>query len=502
MRRYFFAGSPAFVPWLGAGLPSGALFSVYGGAPDAAVPTFDCCEPALPVFSFAPTAWRVSASAAFGVGSPAGGGVVGWAVVADDAECAAGVEVAAASSRLPQPDTTDDPSAIARVVPRSQRGVVVMSVLVEVAGAGHALGMIAVVPTVGRDRIEASASDDTSTDEGDETMKVCVVGAGAIGGLLAFRLASAGHAVSVVARGAHRDAIVAHGLTLVDHLDGGRRSSVPIRVSDDPAPLGVQDVVFIGLKAHAIPALLPAVATMIGPTTMLVPAINGVPWWYFQREGGPHDGLVVKSVDPAGTMHATVAASSIVGCVVHAAGEVREPGVVHHTGGREFIVGEIDRTRADPRSDRVVALAEALRDARLEPTVSTDIRKDVWTKLVGNLSFNPVAALTYAHMGRLCASAGLLDVIRPMLVEGMAVAAAYGVDIAMNPDQRIDLARKLGAARISMHQDFEAGRMPEIDAIVGAVIELAERVGVAMPVTRMVCTLLRERAISDGLIAG
>ncbi len=331
-------------------------------------------------------------------------------------------------------------------------------------------------------------------------MKICVVGAGAIGGLLAFRLAAAGHDVSVVARGAHREAIAARGLTLVDHQAGGSASSQPMHATDDPSSLGVQDVVFIGLKAHAIPDLLPRIVPMIGPDTMLVPAINGVPWWYFQNEGGPNDGLVVRSVDPSATLHGLVKASSIVGCVVHAAAEVREPGVVHHTKGRGFIVGEIDRSLADPSTARVERLAAALREARLDATISQDIRRDVWAKLIGNLSFNPVAALTYADMSRLCASDGLLDILRPMLVEGMAVAAAYGVVIAMTPDQRIDVARHLGRARISMHQDFEAGRKPEIDAIVGAVVELAERVGVPMPTTRLVMALVRERAISDGLI--
>lgn len=331
-------------------------------------------------------------------------------------------------------------------------------------------------------------------------MKVCVVGAGAIGGVLAFRLAAAGHDVSVIARGAHRAAIASRGLTLVDHQDDQRTATQPMQAVEDPASLGPQDLVFIGLKAHAIPELLPRVATLVGPTTMLVPAINGVPWWYFQREGSVHDGLVVHSVDPAGNMHAMVRASSIIGCVVHAAAEVREPGVVHHTGGKGFIVGEIDRALPDPKTARIERLAAALRDARLDATVSSDIRKDVWSKLIGNLSFNPVAALTYAHMGRICGSEALLDVIRPMLREGLAVASAYGIEIGMTPDQRIDVARYLGAARISMHQDFEAHRKPEIDAIVTAVIELAGRVDVPVPITRMVEALVRQRAISDSLL--
>ena len=333
-------------------------------------------------------------------------------------------------------------------------------------------------------------------------MKVCVVGAGAIGGLLAFRLAAAGNEVSVVARGAHREAIASRGLTLVDYKDGRSSATQPMHAVEDLGVLGPQDAVFIGLKAHAIPALLPRIATLVGPQTMLIPAINGVPWWYFQCEGSAHDGLVVRSVDPAGTMHAAVAATSIVGCVVHAAAEVREPGVVHHTGGKGFIVGEIDRSLADPKTVRIERLAAVLRDAKLDATISSDIRKDVWSKLIGNLSFNPVAALTYADMGRICGSEALLDVIRPMLREGLAVASAYDIEIGMTPDQRIDVARHLGAARISMHQDFEAHRKPEIDAIVTAVIELANRVNVPVPVMRMVEALVRQRAISEGLSTG
>ena len=331
-------------------------------------------------------------------------------------------------------------------------------------------------------------------------MKICVVGAGAIGGILAFRLAAAGNDVSVVARGAHRDAIAERGLTMVDHLDGGRVASQPMAASDDPAAFGHQDVVFIGLKAHAIAALLPRIASLVGPQTMLVPAINGVPWWYFQREGGPQDGLVVRSVDPLGNMHAAIDASTIVGCVVHAAAEVREPGIVHHTGGRDFIVGEIDRSLPTPHSERIGRLAAALRDAQLRPTIASDIRTDVWTKLVGNLSFNPVAALTCADIGRIASSDSLREVVRPMLVEGAAVAAAYGIRLPLTPEQRIDVARQLGSARISMHQDFAAHRKPEIDAIVSAVIELAERVDVPVPVTRMIHALVRERAVREGLL--
>lgn len=331
-------------------------------------------------------------------------------------------------------------------------------------------------------------------------MRVCVVGAGAIGGVIAARLAASGHDVSVVARGAHLDAIKDRGLTLVDHLDGRKTSTHAVRASADPADFGAQDVVCIALKAPAIPAMLPRLRSLLGPATVVVPAINGLPWWYFQKEGGPHDGLVVASVDPDGDMGTHLAATAIVGCVVHIAAEVPEPGVVHHTGGRLLIVGEIDRALVDPVTPRLEALAGVLDRAGFETRRSRDIRYDVWAKLIGNLSFNPVAALTYANMARLCGNEDLLDVIRAMLVEGMAVASAYGITIAMTPDERIDVARRLGAVRISMHQDFEAHRRPEIDAIVGAVIELADRAGVRVPITRMIRTLVTQRAVSEGLM--
>jgi 2-dehydropantoate 2-reductase len=331
-------------------------------------------------------------------------------------------------------------------------------------------------------------------------MKICVVGAGAIGGVLAFRLAAAGHEVSVVARGPHLAAIVGRGLTMIDGLAQGRIAAQRVAASDDPAAFGPQDVVFVTLKAHAIPAMLKRLGPLMGPDTIVVPAINGLPWWYFQREGGVHDGLIVTSVDPDGDMRAWVAPERIVGCVVHVGADVPEPGIVKHSAGRLFIVGEIDRGLADPSSARVRRLAAALDACGLTGTVSTDIRHDVWAKLIGNLSFNPVAALTYADMARICASEPLLDVIRAMLVEGMAVARAYGIAIAMTPDQRIDLARHLGAVRISMHQDFAAHRKPEIDAIVGSVIELAERVEVPVPVIRMVRSLVEARAVSEGLL--
>ena len=210
----------------------------------------------------------------------------------------------------------------------------------------------------------------------------------------------------------------------------------------------------------------------------------------------------MRSVDPKGDMAQHVASGAIVGCVVHIGAEVAAPGVVHHTGGRLFLIGEIDQHLIDPLTPRLQTLCAAIDGAGLDATMSRNIRHDVWAKLIGNLSFNPIAALTYANMARICANEELLEVIRAMLREGKAVARAYGVHIAMTPDERIDIARFLGPIRISMHQDFEAHRKPEIDAIVTAVLELAERAQVPVPTSRMIRELVLQRAISEGLTTG
>jgi 2-dehydropantoate 2-reductase len=327
-------------------------------------------------------------------------------------------------------------------------------------------------------------------------VKVCIVGAGGIGATLGARLALAGHAVSLVARGAHLQAIRAAGLHFVDHVNHVERR-LPLAADDEPARLvqrvGAQDVIFIGLKAHAIAAMLPRIAPLVGPTTVVVPAINGLPWWYFHREGGALDGSVVRTLDPAGAMFTALDPAHLLGCVVHIAAEVRAPGNVHYTGGRRLILGEPDRSP----SARLAHVCEALRASGFDAVASADIRRDVWWKLIGNLSFNPVAALTGYLMNQLCSDEATLSVIRPVMLEGMAVAAAYGYPIDMTPDQRIDVARQLGAAKISMLQDLEQRRPLELDAIVGAVRELGENKGIAMPATRIVhgLTIARCRAL-------
>ncbi|MBK9245160.1 MAG: 2-dehydropantoate 2-reductase [Burkholderiales bacterium] len=325
-------------------------------------------------------------------------------------------------------------------------------------------------------------------------MRVAIVGAGAIGGVLGGRLAARGHEVALVARGEHLAAIRRDGLRLVDHV-GSASGSYRLPASDDPAAFGVQDLVVIAVKAHAIAAVLPRLRTLLNDDTVVVPAINGLPWWYFHGEPGPHQGRRLRTLDPAGTMFADLDCRHLLGCVVHVAAEVRAAGEVHHTGGRRLVLGEPDNS-ASGRLQRVCALLD---DAGLEAQPSPRIRLDVWIKLLGNTSFNPVAALTGYLMNQICADEEVLDVIRAMMREGMAVSSHYGYPMPMTPDQRIDMARQLGAAKISMLQDLERRRPLELAPIVGAVIELAELAAIEVPTIRMVNALARGRARALGL---
>ncbi len=325
-------------------------------------------------------------------------------------------------------------------------------------------------------------------------MRIAIVGAGSIGAVIGAKLAASGNEVVLVARGAHLDTIRARGLTLVDHV-GAASGTYRLPASDTPGDFGVQDLVVIGLKAHAIPAMLPKMTPLVGPGTAVVPAINGLPWWYFDGVGGPLDGLTLRALDPDGTMKAALPVSHIVGCVVHVAAEVRAPGEVHHTGGRRLILGELNNAL----TPRLHATCDALDAAGFEAVRSNNIRLDVWTKLIGNLSFNPIAALTGYLMNQIVADEDVLDVIRPMMVEGMRVAERIGILIAMTPDQRIDIARHLGAAKISMLQDLEQRRRLELGAIVTSVIELAAHLGIEVPTVRHVHALVRARARALGI---
>lgn len=348
----------------------------------------------------------------------------------------------------------------------------------------------------GRTLQSSRYSRSTRSQKGNaQEMNICVVGAGAIGGLLAYRLAAASERVSVVARGAHLHAIRSGGLTLVDAMAGRTLDALPIAASAEPADHGAQDVVVIALKAHAIPAMLPRLQPLLKTDTVVVPAINGLPWWYFFRQP-PFENWALKSLDPQGTMFRDLDTARVIGCVVHAAAEVTAPGVVTHTGGWRFVVGEPGTVEA---TARLQGLVDTLVRAGFEAPVSRNIRYDVWFKLIGNLSFNPIAALHGKRMNEICASEELCAVIRPMMAEAMQVAERLGIRIDSTPDQRIDVARKLGNAKISMHQDFEAGRKLELDAIVKSVIEVADRLGVPVPAIRDVDTRITALATERGL---
>ena len=325
-------------------------------------------------------------------------------------------------------------------------------------------------------------------------MKICVVGAGSIGATLGAKLGAAGERVCLIARGVHLQAIQRDGLQLADQV-GSLSGTYRLPASAEPSEFGPQDLVLIAVKAHSLEPVLGRLQPLLGPQTVIVPAINGLPWWYFYRSGGPHEGARLHSLDPRGTLAAAVDCGRVIGCVVHLAAEVPQPGRVQHTAGRRLIIGEPDGSD----SDRLRRLQAVLLRADFECETSGQIRRDVWSKLIGNLSFNPVAALTGYRMDQICADAEVLDVIRAVLREGIEVADRLGVSIGLTPDQRIDVARKLGGARISMLQDLEQHRPLELAAIVGAVIELADLTQVAVPATRTLHALVQARARTLGI---
>lgn len=313
-------------------------------------------------------------------------------------------------------------------------------------------------------------------------MRIAVVGAGAIGGYLAARLALAGNDVSVLARGAQLDAIARHGLTLVDR-DGGEQRAPGLRASDRLADLGPQDLVLLALKAHQIAAVAPGLAAL-GADAPVVALQNGIPWWYFHRCGGPREGQRLESVDPGGVIAAHLPSERVIGCVAFKAAEVLRPGVVAHTvtPNDKFPLGELDGRP----TERVLAAAQALQQAGIAAPVVPDIRAEKWFKLLGNLAWNPICALTQATVLEVCAVPEGRELCLAMMREGTAVAASLGVTVRGSPETRMKRADEVGAVRPSMLQDAQAGRPLEVDALVAAVVELARLTGTPVPVTEAV----------------
>ena len=325
-------------------------------------------------------------------------------------------------------------------------------------------------------------------------MKVCVFGAGAIGGYLAAKLAAAGRVeLSVVARGAHLKAIRAGGLRLIDE-DGDR--SLPVTAGDDATAFGPQDYVLLTLKAHSVTGALDAMAPLIGGETAVVTMQNGVPWWYFHRHGGALEGTRLDAVDPGGRIWDTLGPQRAIGAVLYPATEVEAPGVIRHLSGRRFSLGE----PSGEKSERVVALANELVAAGLQAPVRTDIRNEIWVKLWGNASLNPISALTRSTLAAIVADPGTRAVARAMMVEVRAIGEALGVPFALDVDRRLAGAGAVGEHKTSMLQDLERGRPMEIDALVGAVQELGRLTGIATPTVDLVLALVRRlaSAVADG----
>lgn len=318
-------------------------------------------------------------------------------------------------------------------------------------------------------------------------MRIGIFGAGAIGGLLGAKLAHAGADVTFVARGPHLAAMQANGVTL---HSGGQTIVAHPRCVADAADAGPQDAVIVTLKAHALPAAAPAIARMMGPSTTLVTGINGVPYWYFHAHPGAYENRRVKSVDPDGAAWDTLPPSQALGCVVYPAAEVTAPGIITHTYGDRFLLGEPDGTR----TARAEAISGALIAAGFKAPVRPRIRDEIWVKLWGNMTMNPLSALTATTLDRLAFTPDLRAVALAMMREGRAVADKLGVRLSLEPEKRLDGAGEVGAHKTSMLQDLERGRPMEIDALLGAVVELGALVDEPMPVSTMVLALVRERA--------
>jgi 2-dehydropantoate 2-reductase len=322
-------------------------------------------------------------------------------------------------------------------------------------------------------------------------MKICIYGAGAVGGLIAGRLAQAGHAVSVVARGAHLTAIREHGLRIVSEKN---EVKVKIRAESDPALLGPQDCVIVAVKAQSLPEVAAAMGPLLGADTSIVTAMNGVPWWFFDRLAFGGGKLRLDTLDPGGKLAAAMPTARIVGCVVHLAASTPEPGLIRHNMGQRLILGE----PGGKNTARTRNLIEALQAAGFEAVESAFIEKDFWVKLLGNVSFNPVSALTLATANRMIADDYIKSYMVAIMRECLAIGRAVGVDADIDPEARMDMARKLGAFKTSMLQDMEAGKKLEIDGLLTGTLEVAKKAGVAAPFTESLAGLARLRAESTG----
>ena len=324
-------------------------------------------------------------------------------------------------------------------------------------------------------------------------MKICIYGAGAVGGLMAAWLARAGHDVSVVARGAHLEAIRRDGLRVRSGA-GGAIETMRLRAEGDPSTLGAHDCVIVAVKAQDLAQVAGRIAPLLGAGTSIVTAMNGVPWWFFDRLAFGGGTLRLESLDPGGRLSRAMPTDRIVGCVIHLAASIPEPGLVSHGVGRKLILGE----PGGRNTQRTRGIADALKAAGFEVVVTESIEKEFWVKLLGNVSFNPVSALTLCKAQPLIGDAYVKEYMVRIMREVLAIGRAVGVDADIDPEARIDMARELGDFKTSMLQDLESGRALEIDGLLAGTLEIARKAAVAAPNTESVLGLIRVRAQATG----
>ena len=318
-------------------------------------------------------------------------------------------------------------------------------------------------------------------------MRICIYGAGAIGGYLGARLSSSGADVTLIARGPHLAAMKENGLRIIE---AGEESVTHPACTDDPAAAGLQDYVIITLKAPSVTGVLPAMQPLLGKETCVVTTTNGIPWWYFYGLKGPWENHRLESVDPGNRQWEEIGPERIVGCVAYPACEISEPGVIRHIEGNRFTLGE----PGGEKSERCMQLSKAFIGAGLKAPVRSEIRNEIWVKLWGNLCFNPISVLTHATLDVIATEPGTRAMAKSMMLEAQAIGEKLGVRFGVDVEKRIDGAAAVGAHKTSMLQDLEAGRTMEIDALLGAVKELGQLVGVATPVIDLVLALAKQRA--------
>jgi 2-dehydropantoate 2-reductase len=307
-------------------------------------------------------------------------------------------------------------------------------------------------------------------------MRICVVGAGSIGGHVAVLFAEAGHEVTVIARGAHLAAIRENGLRLI-LKDGSEHLAQDLHATDDIRAAGLQDLVILAVKANQVEPIIGDVTTLLHEDTALIPMQNGIPWWYFQRHGGQFEGHCVRAVDPHARIMSAIDPRRIVGCVVYPAASIASPGVVRHTEGDRYPLGELDGTT----TERITRIAQAFTAAGLKSPILDNIRAEIWLKLWGNLSFNPISALTHTTLVDLCQYPLTRALAQAMMAEAQVIANKLGIEFRVTIEKRIAGAEKIGKHKTSMLQDIEAGREPEIDGLLGSVIELGRLTDTSTP---------------------